>query len=118
MGIFVDFHKKGIFGNSLNATFITLLPKVARAKDIYKFRSFSLVGSVYKIPAKVLASRLRLVIGKVVGPYQHAFIAGRQILDDALIANECVDSCPKFNLPSVIGKLDIEKAYDYLGTFS
>ena len=53
-------------------TFITLLPKVAGAEDICKFRPISLVGSVYQILAKVLASRLRLVIGKVVGPYQHA----------------------------------------------
>jgi len=44
------------------------------------------VGSVHKI-SKVLASRLTKVLGKVVGPHQHAFIAGRQILDAALIAN-------------------------------
>ena len=78
---FADFHKNGCFEKSLNATFITLLPKVAGAEDIYKFRPISLVGSVYKILAKVLTSRLRSVIGKVGGPYQHAFVAGRQILE-------------------------------------
>ena len=62
---FADFHKNGCFEKSLNAIFITLLPKVAGAEDIYKFRLISLVGSVYKILAKVLASRLRSVIGKV-----------------------------------------------------
>ena len=77
MGFFVDFHNSGTFEKSLNATVISLLPKVARAVDISKFRPISLVGSVYKILAKVLASKLRIVIGKVVGPYQHAFIAGR-----------------------------------------
>ena len=110
--LFAEFHKYGSFEKSLNATFITLLPKVAGAEDIYKFRPISLVGSVYKILAKVLASRLRLVIGKIVGPYQHAFVAGCQILDAALVANECVDACLKSNLPSLICKLDIEKAYD------
>ena len=109
MGLLVDFHGKGTSEKSLNATFISLLPKVIGAVDISKFKPISLVGSVYKILAKVLASRLRIVIGKVVGLYQHAFIPGRQILDATLIGNECVDSCLKCNLPSVI-MLDIEKA--------
>ena len=39
--------------------------------DIRNFRPISLVGSVYKILAKVLASRLRKVVRKVVGPDQH-----------------------------------------------
>ena len=41
---------------------------VAGADDIKFFRPISLVGSVYKILAKVLASRLRRVVRKVVGP--------------------------------------------------
>jgi len=69
MGLFAEFDKNGFFEKSLSATFITLLPNVARAEDIYNFRPISLVGSVYKILAKVLASRSRLVISKVVGPY-------------------------------------------------
>ena len=111
MSLFANFHKKDLFEKSLNATFISLLPKVARAEDINKFRPISLVESVYKILAKVLASRLRIAIGKVVGPYQHAFISGRQVLEAALIAKECVDSFLKANLLRVICKLDIEKAY-------
>ena len=46
IGLFADFHKKGIFEKSLNATFISLLPKVAGAEDTNKFRPISLVGSV------------------------------------------------------------------------
>jgi len=52
MGLFADFHKNGIFEKSLNATLITLLPKVARPEDIHNFKPICLVRSVYKILAK------------------------------------------------------------------
>ena len=55
MGFFAYFHKNGVFEKSLNATFICLIPKVAGAVDIKDFRPISVVGSVYKILAKVLA---------------------------------------------------------------
>ena len=65
------------------------------ADDIKNFRPISLVGSVYKILAKVFASMLWKVVGKVVGPNQHAFIPSCQVFDTALIANESIDSCIK-----------------------
>ena len=82
---------------------------MARTNDINKFRPISLVGSVYKILAKVLASRLRSVVDKVVSPNQYAFVHSRQILDASLI-----DYYLKTNQAGVLCKLDIEKAFDHV----
>ena len=96
----------------INSTFITLIPKVDSPQLLYDFRSISLVGSLYKILAKVLANRLQLVIGSVISDSQSAFIKGRQILDGILVANEIVDETRRCKKELLLFKVDFEKAYD------
>ena len=52
-------------------------PKKGGVEELKDFRPVSLVGSLYKLLAKVLANKLKLAIGKVVLEYQHAFIQDR-----------------------------------------
>jgi hypothetical protein len=59
MKVFREFHASGKFERSLNATFLALIPKIPGAVDPKDFRPISLVGSIYKIIAKILANSLR-----------------------------------------------------------
>ena len=65
LGLFREFYLHGTFQRSLNSTFLLLIPKEG-AEDLRDFRPISLVGSVYKLLAKVLANRLKLVMGEVI----------------------------------------------------
>ena len=114
MAFFKDFHRQCVFEKSLNATFLCLIPKKTNAVNIKDFRPISLVGSLYKLLAKVLANRFREVLDKLISDSQNSFVGGRQILDSVLIANECLNSRLKSGIPGVIIKLDIEKVYDHV----
>lgn len=49
----------GRFVRSTNSIFLVLIPKCKGAKDLKDHRPISLIGSLYKLLAKVLANRLK-----------------------------------------------------------
>ena len=50
----------------LNVTFVSLIPKKADEVEMKDFQPISLVGGMYKIVSKVLANRLKTVLGKLI----------------------------------------------------
>ena len=110
MLLFNELYENAKFVRNLNATFIVFVPKTGGAEDIRDYKLISLVNSIYKLMAKVLAKGLQKVMDKLANVAQNAFMAGRQILDASLIANEVVDSLLKKKEKSVLCKLDIEKS--------
>ena len=66
MVFFREFHERSKFVKSLNATFLVLVPKKGGVEDLKDFKSISLMGSLYKLLAKVLANRIKKVMGKVI----------------------------------------------------
>jgi hypothetical protein len=53
-----EFHRNGKLTKGINNTFIALIPKVENPQKLNDFRYISLVGSMYKILAKLLSNRL------------------------------------------------------------
>ena len=49
IAVFKHFHKYSMFERSLNASFLSLIPKKNNAIDVKDFWPISLVGSVYKL---------------------------------------------------------------------
>jgi len=107
-----EFHRNGRLSKGINSTVITLIPKKECLQRLNDYRPISLVGSLYKVLAKLLANHLKCVIGSVVSDSHSAFVKGRQILDGILVANEVVDEAKKLNRDLLLFKVDFEKAYD------
>lgn len=73
------------------------------------------MGGLYKILSKLLASRLKGVIGKLVSSSQTAFVTGRYIMDGVLVVNEVLDLAKSEKRSCMVMNMDFEKAYDCVG---
>jgi hypothetical protein len=108
----LEFFRRGHLPKGINTSYIALIPKVAGSSSFNDYRTISLLNGLYKIIAKILATRLKEVMQSVVSPSQLAFIAGRNILDSVLIANEMLDSMKSQSCQGFLLKLDFRKAFD------
>jgi hypothetical protein len=111
----IQFLNNGQFDKEINATNIALVPKKKNPSRVIDFWPISLCNVVYKLIAKVLANRHKRVLGEIISLNQSAFIPGRLIIDNVLIAFEAFHTMNS-RLSRKEGykalKLDMSKAYD------
>ncbi|XP_071741242.1 uncharacterized protein [Rutidosis leptorrhynchoides] len=108
------FWDTGEISKGCNASFVTLVPKKLVPGGLGDFRPISLIGSYYKIVAKILSNRLQKILPSLVSSGKSAFLKGRFILDGVLIANETIDYLKASRKKGIIFKVDFEKAFDSL----
>ncbi|GAU38215.1 hypothetical protein TSUD_226360 [Trifolium subterraneum] len=107
--------ERGYFPTSLNDTNICLIPKCDNPTSMKDLRPISLCNVLYKMISKVLANRMKCCLDKCVSQEQSAFVEGRSILDNALIATKVIHALKrktKGRRGELTLKIDISKAYD------
>ncbi|CAN1761930.1 Transposon TX1 uncharacterized 149 kDa protein [Linum perenne] len=117
-----DVYREGVkwladesFPIGVQQTHIVLLPKVTNPEYMKDLRPISLCSVLYRIVAKVLTNRLRKVMHGVIGEEQSAFVKGRSIVDNILIAFETLHAMKtkqRTKQEFAALKVDISKAYD------
>lgn len=75
-------------------------------------RPISLIHSVAKLFAKILASRLALHMHKIISKSQSTFIKGRSIHDNYMYVRNMARRFHRSKRPMLLIKLDISKAFD------
>ena len=109
------FFESGVMLSDWNHTQLCLIPKVPNATHMKDLRPISLCSVAYKIISKVLSNRLKVILPRIVSPTQGAFVAGRLISDNLLIAHEMIHGLktnPNCREDYIAIKTDMSKAYD------
>lgn len=107
------FFASGILPPSSNATILTLVPKRIGASAISDYRPISCCNTIYKVISKLLVKRLKPILPTLILPNQTAFVQGRLLVENTILASEIIHGYHKDRGPKRITlKVDIEKAFD------
>ena len=108
-----SFFLYGFLPKGVNATILTPIPKIQGAETMKDFRPISCCIILYKVVSKVLARRLKVLLPELIEPNQCAFVKGRLLLENVLMATELIKNYRKDLIGSrSVLKLDISKAFD------
>lgn len=103
-------------GGSVDAAInATNIPKGQSPTRVTNYRPISLCNALYKLIAKLLANRLKLILPHIISPKQRAFIPGQLITNNILVAFETLhtmDSRLKGKEGFMALKLDMSTAYN------
>lgn len=111
-----NFFQTGIMPAHINDTHIVLIPKKLVPLVPADYRPIILCNVIYKNISKCLANRLKPHLPDYVHPSQQAFIEGRCISSNIIIAQEITHSfaLSSWKNKAFMHKIDLAKAFDRL----
>lgn len=111
----LEFFKSGCLLKQWNAANLVLIPKKPNASTPTDFRPISCLNTTYKVISKMLASRLKAILPLMISKLQSAFLPGRLLAENVLLATDLVNGYNSQSLsPRGMLKVDLRKAFDCL----
>ncbi|XP_043705526.1 uncharacterized protein LOC122655395 [Telopea speciosissima] len=99
----------------VNNNFITLIPKVENARQVGHYLPICLGNFFFKIIPKIMATRLSLLLPKLISEEHGAFQQGKVITSSIGVASELTNMMASKCCGGTLGmKLDVQKVYDTL----
>ena len=75
---------KGVL-TTINATFLTLVPKADNVADPNDFKPISLCNAIDNVIKKVMAIHLKPLLPLLISPDQTNYVEGHQIMDNVIL---------------------------------
>lgn len=106
--------RTGDISRGLNRSYLVLIPKNHHPTEFNHFRPISLCNFNYNIISKIIAMRMQSLLPQMILLNQGAFVQGRWIADNTVLAQEIVHKVKKFKGKGglMMAKIDLGKAYD------
>ena len=106
-------YSKGELPLSTRRGIISLLSKPKKdMKYIKNYRPITLQNYDYKILAKIIDNRMRLVLEDIIHQDQTGFMKGRHLTTNIRKSLDVIEYCAKTNKPGLILSIDMEKCFD------
>lgn len=102
--------------DAINDMDVALILKTDNPDTLKQFRPIALCIVIYKAITKIIANRLKPLLGDLISPTQCNFVSGRHSSDNVITAQEIIHSMAnkKGKKGFMVVKVDLEKAYDCL----
>lgn len=108
---------KGVLPDGINHTLVCLFPKTKHPETMQAMGPISLCNVLFPVLSKVLENRLKPCLSSIISDKQSAFIKGRLLINNALIAfeiNHYITRKTQGKHGVAVVKWDVLKAYDRL----
>lgn len=108
-----SFFGKGFLPKGFNPTILELIPKKDSAQEMRDYKPISCCNVLYKVISKIIVNILKNTLPRCISHNQSAFVRGRLLVENLLLATEIVKDYHKEDIsPRCAMKIDIAKAFD------
>ena len=107
-----SFLRKAKIGGCTNSTFLALIPKEVNPTSFDRFQPISPCNASYKIPAKLLANKLKPLLVSLIVPQQGGFVKRWHLVDNFIQVQEAIHSSFLRKEKGMIIKLYMKNAFD------
>lgn len=110
-----EFLNNGRLLKQLSHAVIALIPKSKHEPTAADFRPISCCNIIYRTISRIIASRMAAMLPQIIDPAQAAFIEGRSMVENMMLAQQLVRSYGRTTAtPRCMLMVDLRKAFDTL----